>query len=325
MTEEYYISLIVKELNKNISLEEKSKLKDWLSVDLNKELYNSMLKNWDKAELYKSTYKANKNLAWQKIQNKISIEETVTEKKIVAFNFKKALKIAATVIVLLGLTFFIKDSFTSNSFVNIQTAKNETKDVILPDGTKIFLNENSSIQYAKNFIKRNIELKGEAFFEVAKDTEHPFIITADETETQVLGTSFNVEINENNVEVILFTGKVKFSNTKNNSVILNPGDIATYNKQSSSFFKRNTTIENKNYWKTKKLNFENTNISDVVLSLENYYNVDIEFNSANKNCVFTGTFDDAKVENVLEVLSYSLNTSFYYNDDKYIINNFDCK
>jgi len=104
-----------------------------------------------------------------------------------------------------------------------------------------------------------------------------------------------------------------------------PGEIATYNNETTTFSKRNANVENDNYWKTRKLVFENTNISDVVLSLENFYNVNIEIDSKNNDCQFTGKFNNKNIEEVLEVLSYSLNTSFDKENNTYHLQKFNCK
>lgn len=324
MTDQDYINLITKKLTKEISKEEISLLNEEISLNNeNKNIYNSMLKNWQETELYKSTYKANKKVAWQKIQNKISVKEKKPETKVIAFNFKKIYKIVAIAVILLAMTFIAENTLLNNN-TKIYTSSNETKNIELPDGSKIFLSENSSISYATSFEQRNVKLTGEAFFEVTKDAENPFTVSAAKTEIQVLGTSFNIDVTNKNVEVLLFTGKVKFYNKKNNSLILNPGELATYNNKEAIFSKKTVKVSNNNYWKTKELHFENTSISEVILSLENYYDIDIKINSSN-DCNFTGGFENAKIEEVLEVITYSLSTDYKIENGKFIINDFSCK
>src|SRR5690606_36556914 len=106
----------------------------------------------------------------------------------------------------------------------------------LSDGTLITLNENSSIVYQEEFTsnERHVALTGEAFFEVARDEEKPFIVDLpSETYVKVLGTSFNIKAFDGDSLVTVFvkTGRVEFGSEANN-IILTPGEKGVYNKQS---------------------------------------------------------------------------------------------
>ena len=324
-TKEEYISLIIKKLNTEISTSEEKSLETWLNSNSdNKAIYDSYAKDWNSVSSYKTSFKPNKKLAWAKIESQLSKETTT---KVVAItSAKKWYRVVATVILLLGVSFFVKNFVLNSNYITEQTANNETKSIVLPDGSSVTINKNSSIKYAKNFVKRDIELKGEAFFDVKKDIEHPFIVNTENTSTQVLGTVFNIDANNlSNIEVALISGKVKFSNNNNSSVILNPGEIATYSKATATITKRKIDTENNIAWKTKKLVFENTPISKIVSNLEDYYNVDINLKSTENNCHFTGTFNSAKVDDVLQVLSFSLNTTYKLSNGKYQLEKFSCE
>ncbi len=322
MTPNKYITLIIKKLGNEISEEETKALNLWLNEDdAHQEIYSSYEKDWKKASQYKANFTLNKKSAWQKIEKKLSKEK---ETKVVAIQKSyNWYKIVATITLLIAATFFVNNFFQESTFVIAKTTSNENKTIALPDGSTIYLNENSSIKYAKNFEKRNILLEGEAFFEVAKDAEHPFIVSTGKTSTQVLGTTFNIDANKKEIEVALITGKVKFSNDKNNSVILNPGETALYDKNSAIISMKKVENQNDIAWKTKKLVFDNTNLYSVKKDLEEYFGIQLKMATKN-NCVFTGTFENAHVEDVLEILSFSLNSKYSVSKGIYSIDNINC-
>lgn len=328
MGEQEYISLFVKELNNELTATEQKALGSWMNADAeHKKIYAVFKKDWEKVAAYKSEITIDKEKAWQKISSKISAE-TVETKVISIANNKKWLRIAAALVIGLAMSFFVKDFILNGEFVVEQTAQDETKSIHLPDGSTVVLNENSSLKYKKSFAERNVSLEGEAFFEVTKDKTRPFSVKANNTTTQVLGTSFNIDAQEKEqVEVALLTGKVKFFNNTNNSVVLEPGEIAIYDRQTAIFSLSKNNNANSISWKTNKLVFDNTNLSTVVADLNDYYDTEITFDTteANAACTFTGTFENEKVAEVLEVISFSLNAELIFTNNVYSIGSGDCQ
>ena len=150
--------------------------------------------------------------------------------------------------------------------------------VSLPDGSKIYLNRNSELNYRKNFGKhgRNVKLAGEAFFEISPDKSKPFIIDAGNAKVKVLGTSFNVITNnrESAVEVFVKTGKVLVSdNSGSQTLQLDPGYVGTVSSRAAV----KTVNNNPNYlaWKTGELVYSGQKLSVVFSDLKRVYNMDI--------------------------------------------------
>ena len=208
----------------------------------------------------------------------------------------------------------------------IDLDENETKEIVLPDGSSITLNENSSITYAKNFKEREVELEGEAFFDITKKDGKTFKVFAENTETSVLGTSFNIDANnKNKIELALYTGKVKFS-ANNKSEILAPGEIVIYDKSESSLIKEKSAIENEIAWKTKLLRFSNTKIQEVVSDIEDAYQVNINIETdKDSNCLFSGKFKDASITEILDAISFSFNSKYTLKDNTYIFEALNCE
>ncbi len=142
---------------------------------------------------------------------------------------------AAAAVILLCLSVGTVYLYMQPTSLQTVSTMAETRNVILPDGSSVLLNRHSSLSYPKRFKSdnREVQLTGEAYFEVSKDQKHPFIVQTEHINVQVLGTHFNVDAYRNNPEVktTLLTGSVAVSN-KSNSVrmILKPNEIAIYNK-----------------------------------------------------------------------------------------------
>ena len=328
MEQEKYIALIFSKLNNTIETKEIELLENWLKEStINQTLFEETKNVWEKTNAYKTTFKPNESIAWEKIQRKLENKGNSLEKeaKVVPIKRFSFLKIASVIVLLLASGFFMKNYFASNEFTSITTASNETKSIVLPDGSTVSLNENSKIKYANNFSERNVTLQGEAFFEVAKDKNNPFSIKTRYTETTVLGTSFNIDANnEDEIKVALITGKIKFKTAKN-AVVLNPGEKISYNNydQSIQLVKKGT--ENEMAWKTNILVFDNTAISKVVSILENHYDTKIVLKEKTElACSFSGTFENEKIEKIIEAISYSFNTRYTFKNNQFNIDSLTC-
>ena len=142
---------------------------------------------------------------------------------------------AAAAVVLLCLSVWAAYLYMQPVSIQTVTTLAETRTILLPDGTSVTLNHYSSLSYPKQFKSdnREVELSGEAYFEVSKSKKHPFIVQTETIDVQVLGTHFNVDAYPDNpdVKTTLLTGSVAVSN-KNNSVhmVLKPNEVAIYNK-----------------------------------------------------------------------------------------------
>lgn len=185
--------------------------------------------------------------------------------------------------------------------------------VRLPDGTQVWLNENSQISYPETFAgdERKVDLTGEAFFEVTKDPSHPFVIHGKESEVRVLGTSFNVRAlaNENSVSVAVSTGKVSFASLNNseNKIVLTPGEQAVLQNGSDTPEKLEAPDPNIMAWKTGKIQFFHAPLSEVIRILEKAHSRKFALETpAMDSLQFKGSFDGMTLEETLEFLSLSL-------------------
>jgi len=179
----------------------------------------------------------------------------------------------------------------------------------LADGTKVRLNSGSSLKYPEHFQggQREVELSGEAFFEVATDTTRPFVIKSGELETTVLGTSFNINTYPGNdhIAVTVATGLVRVA-AQDREVELGPNQQGLFDRRTGAISKKTTDIGQFLDWKEGVIRFEDAELAQVVDILERWYGADIEFAQGDiGNCHITATYDNVDLEGVLESMVYA--------------------
>jgi len=190
---------------------------------------------------------------------------------------------------------------------------NEMKEIVLADGSMIHLNANSSFTYPLSFNqdKREVQLKGEGFFEVAKDKNHPFIIHTGYEDVTVLGTSFNVRAypNEGASEISVSKGKVSVTNGLNEQILL-PNQKAIVTRDSKKIIFETSASLNETAWHTGTISFTDAMVPEVFSDLEDYYNIHFNYDKSKlKNCHFTSTFVNEDLSTVLVTISTVLNVS----------------
>tara|TARA_R110001599_G_scaffold25342_3_gene90789 strand:+ start:29761 stop:30708 length:948 start_codon:yes stop_codon:yes gene_type:complete len=187
--------------------------------------------------------------------------------------------------------------------------------VTLSDGSKVRLNENSSLEFPETFAKelRVVHLNGEAFFDIKPNPEKPFKVVTETSEVTVLGTSFNVNTHFQ-PEITVTSGRVKVANLKSNEgVELNPGQQAIVNPDQIQVNEVNPDFFIG--WHTRKLVFEEETVASVFSILERAYGVSIEVNMPQKEieCVITGAYTGERIETILLGLRHILD--FEYQTD----------
>ncbi|MCM0666810.1 FecR family protein [Flavobacterium tyrosinilyticum] len=182
----------------------------------------------------------------------------------------------------------------------------------LSDGTVVSLNSGTTLRYPEQFGlngNRNVYLTGEAFFEVAKDKMHPFIVHANQADIEVLGTTFNVSAYPENptVNSTLIEGSIKMSEALNpsNAILLEPNQMATWQNNSKKLVLKEVDPTFYAAWTKGELAFKDTPFSTIAKIIQRTYDVEIiNENSDLARQNFTGTIkiSESSVENILELL-----------------------
>ena len=201
--------------------------------------------------------------------------------------------------------------------MEIRTNPGMTTAFVLPDGTNVSLNSGSVLRYPEFFCedKREVELIGEAFFDVTKDPDKRFVVkTSGKERVEVLGTSFNMEAfpGDSILSTTLLEGKVRFVSDAG-AVQMNPGEKLVYNLNSSKAILTKTNGDAETAWKYGKIIFNNTPFNEVLRILSKRFNVDfVVKNEKYRKDSFTGTFSTQRLEQVLDVFSISSKIKWRY-------------
>lgn len=196
-----------------------------------------------------------------------------------------------------------------NSFNTLSTPTGGQYNIVLADGTKVYLNAVSSIKYPTQFNgdKRVVELEGEAYFEVAKNKNKPFIVKSDNQSIEVLGTHFNVHAynNEAVVKTTLLEGSVAVA-FKNQKTILKPGQQSDISDNASRIKVREVDTDEAVAWKNGRFKFDNADLRNVMRQLERWYGIKVEYRGDVSDVRFSGgTFRNKNLSEVLKVLELS--------------------
>ena len=317
----YYKELIEKYFDGNITDAEIKELSDWIKNDRH-------LQNWWEEEFSKSDAGINpvlRDKLFARIKEQTQGKEETQGKENSRTIRMNPWKWAAAIVLPICIAFFtyylIDSSQTVGAPFIVKADKGDKATIELPDGTNVVLNSASQLSYLNNFGEnvRRVQLNGEAYFKVAHDEKHAFIVQVGDLEVKVLGTSFNVSAYEDakDVTVVLLEGKVGVYAQKM-SHIMKPGDKIEYNKATHKI--TSTQVHPSDYieWTKGNIYFEKESLENIMKTLSRIYDVEIRFDS-NKlpNEYFTGTIPGGGIQNALNILM--LTSPFYYEMDGSVI------
>lgn len=205
-------------------------------------------------------------------------------------------------------------------------------DLLLSDGSQVKLNSGSSIRYPVRFNKnenRKVFLKGEAYFDIAKDKDHPFIVNANDINVEVLGTGFNMSYypEDNAISTVLVEGSIKLSigdsdNANTNSILLTPGHLAAWDKTTREMSVKKVDTHIYTAWKDGSLLFKNALFKNIRMKLERHFNIVID-NSYPllEGQIYTASFTNENLVEIIEAFKEDMPFEYQIDDDKITITN----
>ena len=304
--------LLAKYLSRQRTQAELEEVNRWLNEDVEHLLLLKKLKRqWEAVQVDASTFVIpDKTAVWNKVQARIRDKA----KQIPMYSRSLLIRvssIAAVIALVLGfsLSFLLneqKESWQAAQFENVIIAPSGQKtQLILPDGTLVWLNSGSRLSYNYQYstCDRVVKLEGEAFFDVKKDTQYPFIVKTGAVDVKVHGTAFNVSAyeDEENIMVALLRGKVSLLSADSQQLLtyLSPDQIAAVSKNNLSCQVTLCDAETESSWHHNLLKFDGTPAKEVWKKLERWYGVDIALSNVSPSQVYLFTI---KTESLTELL-----------------------
>ncbi|WP_137402511.1 FecR family protein [Echinicola rosea] len=326
--------ILLKYLAGTASQMEKVAVVDWLKTDEGKaQLESLMQEEWEKEHNEVREDEVEKMLTGIHLQMGRAVpHKNLSRSK--HYDWGKVLRIAASVALVSLLTVLLYKQLDYTAPKMPEAFKTYTKQarageklkLRLPDKTFVILNSNSTISYTSEFGKatREVELDGEAFFEITPDKERPFMVRAGKVVVTALGTAFNTENRGSDVSVALTEGKVSVENDVEGdaeSVILIPGQIASIDRNMIGKLTVETfDLEDVTAWKEGRIHFRSKPLGEILADLEEWYGVEIKLakgiNAARK---VSGTFNNENLENVLKGLTFSLGFEYRIDNEQVIL------
>lgn len=330
MTASNIDSLIKKALLNHASKEDLRKLEEWLNAsDINQEVFDQMKIAWDEVEPPGKAINEEEIIdnIWSLSEDNLGESHTSNFKQ----RWMVVLKIAVAVSLILAFYFTLRIDPNPKQIVENQIQHIEKKNISgqkskihLSDGTVVWLNAESTLSYTKPFKKelREVELMGEAYFEVAKDVQRPFIVNLQNTKVKVLGTAFNVSSSgEDNKNVIsLAEGKILITHGSV-SQILTAGWIAEIDKRTNHLESFEGNVMDNIAWTKDILLFNNASYDEIFERIRRWYGIELHIVGQPDNAMkFNGSFQHEYLENVLENLKIENKIDYKFDGEKVYIN-----
>lgn len=305
MEEKEPLELIVRYLANRATPDEQEQLFEWVAADpSHQDLFNDYLAAWNKEFATPKRFDA--HAALKRVNTLLDQEEG--EKR--SQQRRTWLRAAAAVAVLAiaGLGAYLINFESEPAWIVSSVPAGKKITVQLHDGTTVKINSESTLKYPERFSAENREvyLTGEAFFEVMPDAKHPFIVHTGGTRTRVLGTSFVIREQPDEVSVAVATGKVEVTANEKKATLL-PFQKVTWSSASGELTQEKTSLERELAWSQNTIHFENDSLENAIRVLERWYGITITLQNKNlSKCLISGRFRNEPLTRVLQAIEYSL-------------------
>tara|TARA_Y100001949_G_scaffold175748_1_gene186400 strand:- start:341 stop:1333 length:993 start_codon:yes stop_codon:yes gene_type:complete len=320
--------LLAKYFSGNASSEEKDEVVEWRGAsEENAKFFLEFKASWA------STYvndRPNQNVLSQIIGEDITQNETVI--KVVPIWQQRPIQVAASVVVIIGLLFaLLQPNYEDQPWGEVLSEKTVFK---LPDGSSVTVHEGGSLTMGNFEDVRSVEMTGKAYFDVARDEEKPFLIQTKSSQVRVLGTSFVVNSNEENLvtEVLVESGLVAFGQNekyfgKNTMEIqLKQGEMGILAVGEKGIKKKKIADENYLAWQNQVLTFRRTRLNNVVDVLEDVYGINVTFeNPKMAGCYLTAKYNKKSADEVVKLIAETFNMTYEIKGNMVVFDGNGCR
>ena len=323
MNEEKLIKYLLQESNS----EETKAVQEWISEDeKNQKQFEEIEWIWNSSKILLDKSEVDENKAWQRFTELRNEKAAAKPKQNQRFLQSNWFRVAAAVS-LLFVSAWVYSAFLPQSgrayFSSVELQSEDSPiEVSLLDGTQITLNKNTALNYSQKLFasQRKVNLKsGEAFFDVTRNENRPFVIQSEGVQITVLGTSFHVKTTGNITEVIVVTGSVQVE-IDGKKEVLKPEEKLSVNQESGEMTKSTPSNNLYNYYVSKRFQADGIPLQELVASLNEAYDSNIEIARGElKTLTITTTLEYGSLEKNLEVLRETLNLTIVQQSGRIII------
>lgn len=309
--------------------EEMVEFEAMLSTSIEKQIvFEKVARIWNVDLLNKGdSYHKQRADLWRKYQ----LERLATRKNM---QHNPIFRVAVAIVLLIAAGFifnrFHKSDLEQETVAAAKEIIKETKPgeklkTMLPDGTIVYLNAGSRLIYPSFFddSSRVVRLTGEGYFEIAEDKSKPFTVKTASMDITALGTAFCVNVSQNNISdlVALVSGKLLITNGNEEQIKIDSGYTVKLSREDYKFSKTEINYLTEVAWKDGSLHFDNSNFNEIVQTLELNYGVKFIMDQqlGKISDTYTGTFRNESLDNVLKVLSFSMNFNYIINGKNVLI------
>ena len=327
-----YEQLCVKAVTSSLTSSEQEELKNWLKQsEENRAYYEDCKRTWQQTGLSAPPEIPDAQTEWHDLARVLSITPNMKKTGLLpslsqrlrslwstsSAQSRWAFATAAAVLVLaFSLIQFV---FNTSGFQTVMTQTAEKRIVRLPDGSEVWLNSESTLQYKKKFSakERKVRLTGEAYFTIIKDKK-PFVVCTENARTQVLGTAFDVWARHQETRMIVKRGHVRLMSSLQDSISVDliKNQMSRIDQQDPPENPSSVNAENRIGWMEGRLLFEKAPLSEILEEVERFYGVKIDLmNDTLTNETLTASFENIPLATVLQSLSLSYNTAYRIRPD----------
>ena len=305
MKEEQLVDFVI---GKITDQSEMKTVMDWIEMSPeNRKVHNDILNSWALSGICYENHNVDVELPFRQFKRRNFKIRMFTE----------YLKYAAAILILLSVGALVQYMVSNNNFkqdiswCEVNAPLGQNVELAMSDSTKVWLNSGTKLRYPSSFgpKSRIVELDGEAFFNVATDKNHPFVIRTTYLDVKVTGTRFNVDSYTENdkTNVTLVEGKVAIQNKSGNTIAeLLPNTNAEFSKSAGILNLKKVNVEFYTSWTTGTIVFRKESLGEIAKKLEKWYSVKIVFDQESiKDIAFSGSILKTKpIDQILEILTY---------------------
>lgn len=339
MANEKYHTLCIKAVTGEITPAEQTQLEEWLDSSVeNRHYYESIVATWSKTEIASFPEDLPVDEQWEQLSGELDLEkdsprkrrekwsvpdipETVRE--IFQPRFRPAFAAMATVVIILIVSLLNRPQYQPSVREQIITANGEKTSYTFSDGSSVRINSGSSIQFLSGFSDnlREVHLKGEGFFRVAKENR-PFVVITENARTTVLGTEFNVWSRHGETRVIVKSGNVLFSSFKNDdmSVRLAKNQMSCLDEKAAPSAPQKVDADHLLGWLKGRLVFERAPMMEIIDELERTFSISVVTDNLDVDeQTVTANFETTSLETVCASLCLTLGIQYKIDGNQVVL------